>query len=124
MPLTFAAPADAALPLHVLEPDAVEGWAAQQPTRVQAWLSASGFSGGLGSALMIPGDDGAPAMALAGYGSAAARARQCVALAGAVAQPAASPKGKAPAKARTWTAATSWAPVWSRRMSWTCRPWT
>ena len=28
MPLTFAAPDDAALPLHVLEPDAVEGWAA------------------------------------------------------------------------------------------------
>ncbi|MGR3273144.1 leucyl aminopeptidase family protein [Thalassococcus profundi] len=86
MPLTFAAPADAALPLHVLEPDAVEGWAAQQPTRVQAWLSASGFSGGLGSALMIPGDDGAPAMALAGYGTAAARARQRFALAGAVSQ--------------------------------------
>ncbi|WP_121631211.1 leucyl aminopeptidase family protein [Tropicibacter alexandrii] len=75
MTLTFAAADADALPLHVLEPDAVETWLDGQDDRTRAWVKASGFSGGIGAGLMIPGADGAPVAALAGYGTVAQRAR-------------------------------------------------
>ena len=60
MNLTFA-PADAgALPLHVIEAEALESWLADQPARVRTWVEASGFAGEIGNALMIPGESGAP----------------------------------------------------------------
>ncbi|SNR33152.1 leucyl aminopeptidase family protein [Puniceibacterium sediminis] len=86
MPFTFAAPDARALPLHVLEPDDLEAWTAQQSDFVRAWIGASSFKAALGTALMIPGPDGTPDRALAGYGSAKQRARTRFALAGAVAQ--------------------------------------
>ncbi|UMA64466.1 leucyl aminopeptidase family protein [Roseivivax marinus] len=76
MPLTFAAPDADALPLTLIEQDGLDAWLADQPDRVKAWVGASSFSGALGTALVIPGEDGAPVAALAGYGSEATRARQ------------------------------------------------
>ena len=76
MSLRFAPPATDCLPLHVLEPDAVEPWLETQIPSVQAWVRANGFAGTIGKGLMIPGPSGAPIAALAGYGTAAQRARR------------------------------------------------
>ena len=75
MSAEFATPSANALPLHVLSEAALEGWLADQPGAVQAWVKASGFSGGLGQALVVPGEEGTPALALVGYGTEAARRR-------------------------------------------------
>lgn len=72
---SFAAPSDTAVPLHVIEQDQQEAWAADQPEAVRAWVKASGFTGGLGKVLLIPGADGVPVAALAGAGTPAARLR-------------------------------------------------
>ncbi|MFP4326518.1 MAG: leucyl aminopeptidase family protein, partial [Paracoccaceae bacterium] len=86
MPLGFA-PSDAvSLPLTVLEPAALDTWRAAQPERLAAWVEASGFAAAVGEALVLPGADGRPAGALAGYGTAEARARGRFALAAAVAK--------------------------------------
>ncbi|ETX27634.1 leucyl aminopeptidase family protein [Roseivivax isoporae] len=81
---TFAAADAEALPLHVIEQGGVDAWAEAQPEPVRAWVAASGFTGALNTALAIPGEGGAPAMALAGYGTPAQRARTRFALAGAL----------------------------------------
>lgn len=75
MSAEFAAPSSATLPLHVLSEAALEGWLADQPKPVQAWVDASGFAGGLGQELVVPGAEGTPVMALASYGNDAARRR-------------------------------------------------
>ncbi len=75
MTMTFAADSAGALPVHVVEAAALDGWLATQPAQVGAWVRASGFAGALGKHLLIPGDSGAPVMVLAGYGTAAQRAR-------------------------------------------------
>ena len=75
MTMTFADPGAPSLPLHLLAEDAVDGWLNDQPGTVSSWARANGFSGKLGQILVVPGDDGAPACALAGYGSPKARAR-------------------------------------------------
>ena len=75
MPPEFA-PSDApALPLHVVAQDACEDWIAAQEPQTADWLRASGFTGGLGQVVMVPGEAGEMAMAVAGYGTEAARAR-------------------------------------------------
>ncbi|TDK46822.1 leucyl aminopeptidase family protein [Antarcticimicrobium luteum] len=79
----FAAADSRALPLHVIEQLALEDWLAPQTDAVQRWVEANGFTGAQAQALVIPGPDGAPAMALAGYGDAAQRARRRFVLAGA-----------------------------------------
>ncbi len=84
MPFAFAAPDAQALPLHVLEPDDVDLWVAQQSDAVRAWVGASSFKGAPGTVLMIPGPDGAPERALVGYGTARQRARLRFVLAAAV----------------------------------------
>ena len=76
MPPVFAASSPDACPLHVIASDAFESWLPGQPKHVQAWVSAHGFTGACGQALAVPGKDGAIEMALAGYGSAAQRARR------------------------------------------------
>ncbi|KIC40434.1 cytochrome C oxidase subunit II [Ruegeria sp. ANG-R] len=76
MTLSFAPAHDPSLPLHVLEQSDLEDWLADQPSPVRAWVTASSFSGALGQTLLVPGPDGAPEFALAGYGSAAKRARK------------------------------------------------
>src|SRR5690554_6121790 len=75
MTLKFAHSSAEALPLHVIEPEALDGWLADRPEAVARWVRASGFTGALGRHLLVPGPDGVPLMALAGYGSAAQRAR-------------------------------------------------
>jgi len=74
--VTGFAPNDAnALPLHVIEQEALADWLLTQDTRVKQWVRAAGFSGALGTTLLVPGPDGAPAMVLAGYGTTAKRRR-------------------------------------------------
>lgn len=84
MPASFAAPDAATLPLHLIEADVLSSWLEGQDDRTRAWVTASGFAGALGTALMLPGPDGTPVAALAGYGTAAQRARQRFPLAGAI----------------------------------------
>ncbi len=73
--LTFAPDTPDALPLHIVESAALTAFLADQPENVGTWVAASGFTGALRQACVVPGTDGAPVMALAGYGSAATRAR-------------------------------------------------
>ena len=83
MPVTFA-PADAeAWPLYAVQPDDIDLWAGQQDDETRTWVKASGFAGHIGQVLMIPGPGGLPKAALAGYGTAAQRARQRFVLAAA-----------------------------------------
>ncbi|MGI3169459.1 leucyl aminopeptidase family protein [Pseudooceanicola sp. C21-150M6] len=83
MPLTFSTAGDKALPLHVIEPDGLEGWLAAATATEATWVRASGFSGAMGETLLVSDGNGAPKMALAGYGSAASRRRGRFALAAA-----------------------------------------
>jgi len=86
MPLSFA-PNDApTLPLHIVASDACDAWLAEQSDSVRSWAEANGFTGAIGQALLIPGADGAPVMAVAGYGSPDTRARGRFALAAAAAK--------------------------------------
>lgn len=73
--LAFAADTDAAIPLHVIEAGALEVWLAQQGEEARRWIEVNGFKAKLGASLLVPGSDGAPVMALAGYGTAETRAR-------------------------------------------------
>ena len=83
MTLTFAAPDSPAIPLHVIAQSALAGWLETQEDSVRRWVEANGFTGARAQALVVPGPDGAPAMALAGFGDAAQRARRRFMLAGA-----------------------------------------
>ncbi|MDA7423675.1 leucyl aminopeptidase family protein [Thalassococcus lentus] len=84
MTLSFA-PKDAeAWPLYALEPEDVDVWAAQQNDETQRWLKATGFSGAIGSVVLIPGAGGAPCAAVVGYGTAEQRKRHRFVLAAAV----------------------------------------
>ncbi|WP_264211551.1 leucyl aminopeptidase family protein [Leisingera thetidis] len=76
MPPVFAVPSPDACPVHAVASGTFESWLSGQPQRVQAWVSAHGFSGACGQALTVPGADGTIEMALAGYGCAAQRARR------------------------------------------------
>ena len=75
MDLTFATADTPAVPLHVVAQDALEAWLEDQPDRIAHWVRNAGFSGALGATLLIPDADGGLHMALAGYGTAEARAR-------------------------------------------------
>lgn len=75
MPPRFASDATSALPLHVIAEDGLDAWLSDQPEAAQTWIAAQGFNGGLGQALTIPAADGSVMMAVAGFGTAAARAR-------------------------------------------------
>ena len=83
MPYQFAAPTDTALPLHVIETEALDSWLAAQAPEVSSWVRLNGFAARIGQALLVPGPGGLALMALAGYGSAEDRARGHFALAAA-----------------------------------------
>jgi leucyl aminopeptidase len=51
----FAAPGSPAIPLHVVEEGALEGWYETQPPRVAGWLRATGFAAALGKVALVPG---------------------------------------------------------------------
>lgn len=61
--------------LHLVTPDELDDFLASQPDRVRAWLAATGFDGTLGDMRLIPAPDGQVGAAVAGLGTAAARAR-------------------------------------------------
>jgi len=86
MPSRFAAAAEESLPLHVVEEGALSAWRAALPAPQAGWLDTVGFSAALGELQLLPGPDGGLAGAVAGYGSAAARARGRFHLAGAAAR--------------------------------------
>ena len=65
MPFRFADPSTPSLPLHLIEADGLAGWLEDQPEAWRGWVEASGFSGAIGEALILPGSDGAPAAAIA-----------------------------------------------------------
>jgi len=86
MPLTFA-PADSlSVPLYVVEQDALESLLSRLPAPQAAWLRSAGFAAKLGEVMPLAGEDGALVGAVAGYGSASARARGRFHLAGAAAK--------------------------------------
>ncbi|KMK65693.1 M17 family metallopeptidase [Puniceibacterium sp. IMCC21224] len=84
MPFSFASADAGSLPVHVLSPDDVAPWAAQQGDVTRNWVGASGFNGAIGTALMLPDADGTPQGALIGYGTPSQRRRVRFVLAGAV----------------------------------------
>jgi leucyl aminopeptidase len=86
MPPRFAPPDPAAIPLDVIDRDGFDPWLAGQAEITAGWVAANGFAGVAGQALLIPGADGRPAQALAGYGSAGDRARKRFVLAEAAAK--------------------------------------
>lgn len=75
MTIAFADPEDAALPLHVLDPDTLSPWLEAQSSATRAWVEANGFIAALGQALLVPGSAGIPVMALIGFGTTDIRAR-------------------------------------------------
>ena len=75
MPLAFAEPTNAAIPVHVIDADAVDAALAGLPSEGQVWAKAQGFTGALGQVLCLPDARGWLAKVLVGYGDAAKRAR-------------------------------------------------
>jgi leucyl aminopeptidase len=76
MTLSFASPSEPSLPLHVIAQPDLDGWLTGQPDHVSNWVQACGFTGALGQIALIPGSDDTPDFAIAGYGTAAGRARK------------------------------------------------
>ena len=110
MSATFAVPAPDDIPLHVIAQDDLASWLSDQRETVRNWCAASGFTGALGQALLIPDTQGNPSMALAGYGTAATRQRGRFHLAAAAAKlpegtyciASGLPSGDLPAEALGW----------------------
>ena len=76
MPLpAFAAPDAASRPLHLVSPDSLDAFLQAQAPATAAWLRATGFEAGPGELRLIPGAGGNVQAAVAGIGSAKARAR-------------------------------------------------
>ncbi|WP_373636810.1 M17 family metallopeptidase [Yoonia sp. BS5-3] len=75
MPLTFAAPTEDAIPVHVIHADGLDGAVGQLPDQHQRWVKTQGFQAKLGQHLTLPDDDGQIARVLVGYGTPEQRAR-------------------------------------------------
>ncbi|KAF0676509.1 leucyl aminopeptidase family protein [Profundibacterium mesophilum] len=75
MSLKFADETPDALPIHMLGPDELAPWLAQQPERVRSWVEANGFSAASGAMVLIPSEEGRPEAALVGLGPASRRGR-------------------------------------------------
>jgi len=75
MPLAFAEPTDAAIPVHVIDEDAVATTLDELSPEARAWASTQGFTGSLGQVLCLPDAAGGLAKVLVGYGAPAMRAR-------------------------------------------------
>lgn len=86
-PASLLAPADspAARDLHLLHPEALDGFLAAAAPAEAAWLRATGFTGALGEMRLLPDAAGGIAAAVAGLGTPLARKRQRFGLAKAVA---------------------------------------
>jgi leucyl aminopeptidase len=75
MPLAFAEPTDAAIPVDVIETDGVDAALAALSSEAQVWAKAQDFTGSLGQVLCLPDAKGGIARVLVGYGNAERRAR-------------------------------------------------
>ncbi|WP_400085626.1 leucyl aminopeptidase family protein [Yoonia sp. R78084] len=75
MPLAFADPTDAAIPVDVIESDDVDAALEGLSAEARAWAKAQEFNGSLGQVLCLPDAKGGIARVLVGYGTAARRAR-------------------------------------------------
>ena len=73
MPLVFADPTDAAIPLHAVDEEGLESWISDQPPAVAAWIKAQGFTGAQGQAVTVADAEGALALAAVGLGTAKSR---------------------------------------------------
>jgi leucyl aminopeptidase len=82
---SFADTDAAARTLTVVRAEGLADWLAGQPAPVQAWLKGTGFEAGLGEVRLLAGPDGSVQGAVAGFGTAKARARLRFGLAKAVA---------------------------------------
>ena len=81
---SFADTEAAARTLTVVRAEGLADWLAAQPGPVQAWLKGTGFEAGLGEVRLLAGPDGTVQGAVAGFGTAKARARMRFGLARAV----------------------------------------
>ncbi len=110
MTARFAPPGTSFVPIHILAPDHVSPWARHQSPVVQAQLGAQPFSGKLGAARLIFDASGQVAAVLAGWGTAASRARQQFPLGGLAAKLPAATYGFAtvPTEADMTNAALGW----------------
>ncbi|WP_099824855.1 leucyl aminopeptidase family protein [Oceaniglobus indicus] len=79
----FADNASHSRPLYLVDSDQAESWIAAQDQVARRWAEAQGFAGALGAVLVVPGDDGTPAMAAVGLGDPATAARHRFVLGGA-----------------------------------------
>jgi leucyl aminopeptidase len=73
MSARFAAPTDAAIPIEVVRKDGFDAWCETRPESERVWIAANGFSGSLGSVLILPDGAGGMARVLFGWGDAKAR---------------------------------------------------
>lgn len=70
------APKDAiSRPLTLITPDGLKDWRSGQAAEVRRWLEQTGFGAGAGEVRLLPGADGSVVGAVAGLGTAQARAR-------------------------------------------------
>lgn len=75
MPLTFSTATNDAISLHVVAEDDLKDWLSKQTEAACTWIEGQGFTGALGQAVVVPGPDNQPHLAVAGYGSAKSRRR-------------------------------------------------
>ncbi len=66
LPSCFITTATDALPLHVVSREHLADWRATQPAATGHWLEAQAFDGSPGTALLLPGTDGAASAAVIG----------------------------------------------------------
>jgi leucyl aminopeptidase len=66
---TFASDDGSAIPLDLVTTDSFETYAATLTDRDRQWLDLQGYKGGLGKVILLPGDAGDIARAVAGLGS-------------------------------------------------------
>ena len=69
-PIGFAAVSASARPLHVVDRMRNPGWRDALPEAARRWVEMQGFNATPGTAIVVPGDDGAPAIALLAIGDA------------------------------------------------------
>ena len=75
MPLTFAAPDDATIPLTLVDPAGLDDWLGALSDAQRSWVSAQGFSAKLGQTVTLPGSGGVAGAAI-GLGTDDASARK------------------------------------------------
>lgn len=75
MPLSFAAPAEGAIPIRLVEKAECDDALSALPDAAAAWAKHHGFSGALGETCALPGQAGTPDLVLIGRGTPEERAR-------------------------------------------------